>query len=361
MQKIIDERDELSGQINEYKKLLGSEQRQRATVLNELKETVDVYGTDRKTEIISVSDIPVYDDVPLVNEQEVPDEACLVTLSTSGRIGRTSIEDGNRSTPGQHDVLVSSTITSTHSPVFAITSEGRALNIRAVEIGEVKGRSRGSSSAQIFATGKGEQILTVISPNEENLVLVTSNGVAKRITPSELAEIPNGKQVIKLKPNDKLAAAFCCPNGVDVIVVASDAQTLRTPVDNISIQGRNAAGVLGMKLRDGVKVIGAGAALGDGAVITVTDIGTAKATPFEEITTKGRGGTGIRITKFTKEKSLVLAKVVGPDVVLAIMATDEDPKKADPVPVDLPLEPTKRDLVSVKTERKILDIGPPRW
>ena len=361
MQKIIDERDELSGQINEYKKLLGSEQRQRATVLNELKETVDVYGTDRKTEIISVSDIPVYDDVPLVNEQEVPDEACLVTLSTSGRIGRTSIEDGNRSTPGQHDVLVSSTLTSTHSPVFAITSEGRALNIRAVEIGEVKGRSRGSSSAQIFATGKGEQILTVISPNEENLVLVTSNGVAKRITPSELAEIPNGKQVIKLKPNDKLAAAFCCPNGVDVIVVASDAQTLRTPVDNISIQGRNAAGVLGMKLRDGVKVIGAGAALGDGAVITVTDIGTAKATPFEEITTKGRGGTGIRITKFTKEKSLVLAKVVGPDVVLAIMATDEDPKKADPVPVDLPLEPTKRDLVSVKTERKILDIGPPRW
>ena len=361
MQKIIDERDELSGQINEYKKLLGSEQRQRATVLNELKETVDVYGTDRKTEIISVSDIPVYDDVPLVNEQEVPDEACLVTLSTSGRIGRTSIEDGNRSTPGQHDVLVSSTLTSTHSPVFAITSEGRALNIRAVEIGEVKGRSRGSSSAQIFATGKGEQILTVISPNEENLVLVTSNGVAKRITPSELAETPNGKQVIKLKPNDKLAAAFCCPNGVDVIVVASDAQTLRTPVDNISIQGRNAAGVLGMKLRDGVKVIGAGAALGDGAVITVTDIGTAKATPFEEITTKGRGGTGIRITKFTKEKSLILAKVVGPDVVLAIMATDEDPKKADPVPVDLPLEPTKRDLVSVKTERKILDIGPPRW
>jgi len=361
MQKIIDERDELSGQIDEYKKLLDSEQRQRATVLNELKETVDVYGTDRKTEIISVSDIPVYDDVPLVNEQEVPDAACLVTLSTSGKIGRTSIEVGSRSTPGQHDVLVSSMLTSTHSPVFAITSEGRALNIRALEIGEVKGRSRGSSSAQIFATGKGEQILTVISPNEENLVLITSNGVAKRITPSELAETPNGKQVIKLKPNDKLAAAFYCPNGVDVIVVASDAQTLRTPVDNVSIQGRNAAGILGMKLRDGVKVIGAGAALGDGAVITVTDIGTAKATPFEEITTKGRGGSGIRITKFTKEKSLVLAKVVGPDVVLAVMATDDDPKKADPVPVDLPLEPTKRDLVSAKTERKILDVGPPRW
>ena len=43
------------------------------------------------------------------------------------------------------------------------------------------------------------------------------------------------------------------------------------------------------------------------------------------------------------------------------MATDEDPKKADPIPVDLPLEPTKRDLVSSKTNRKILDVGPARW
>ena len=233
--------------------------------------------------------------------------------------------------------------------------------MRSMELSEVKGRSRGASADKVFSTGKGEHILTVISPGEENIVLVTTNGVAKRISPSELGETSSGKQIIKLKPNDKLAAAFTCPEGADIIVVSSDAQTLRTPVDKISIQGRNAAGVLGMKLRDGVKIVGAGAALGDGAVITVTDIGTAKVTPFEELASKGRGGTGIRITKFTKEKNLALARIVGPDVLLAVMATDEDPKKADPVPVDLPVEPTKRDLVSTKTDRRILDVGLPRW
>ena len=361
MQKILDEQDELKGRISEYKKMLGSEQRQRTTVLKELKEIVEIYAVDRKTKIIPVSDIPVYDDIPLVDEKEIPDEACLVTLSTSGKIGRTPIEGSSRTTPGQHDVLTSSTLSSTHSPVFAITSEGRALSLRALELGEVKGRSRGVSAAKIFGTGKGEQILTAISPGEENLVLITMNGVAKRISPEELTGTANGKPVIKLKPNDKLAAAFPCPDGVDIIVVASDAQTLRTPVDKVSVQGRNAAGVIGMKLRDGVKVIGAGAALGDGAVITVTDTGSAKATPFEELATKGRGGTGNRITKFTKEKSITLAKVVGPDVVLAVMATDEDPKKADSVPVDLPIEPTKRDLVSTKTDRRIVDVGPARW
>ena len=361
MQKILDEREELTARIKEYKKILDSEQRQRTIVLKELEEIVEIYGVERKTEIISIKDVPVYEDVPLIDEKDVPDEPCLITLSTSGKVGRSPIEGSRRSTPGQHDVLAASTLSTTHSLVFAITSEGRAVSMRSMELSEVKGRSRGANADKAFSTGKGEQILTVISPGEENIVLVTTNGIAKRISPTELGETSSGKQIIKLKPNDKLAAAFTCPEGVDIIIVSSDAQTLRTPVDKVSIQGRNAAGVLGMKLRDGVKIVGAGAALGDGAVITVTDIGTAKVTPFEELASKGRGGTGIRITKFTKEKNLALARIVGPDVLLAVMATDEDPKKADPVPVDLPVEPTKRDLVSTKTDRRILDVGLPRW
>ena len=361
MQKILDESEELALHISEYKKILASEQRQRTIVLKELEEIVEIYGVDRSTEIIDLKDVPVYDDIPLIEEKDIPDEPCLITLSTSGRVGRSPIEGSRRSTPGQHDVLTATTFGSTLTSVFAITSEGRALSIQTADLGEIKGRSRGAAASKIFSTSKGEQVLTICSPGEENIVLITSNGTAKRITPAELRETPNGKPVIKLKPNDKLAAAFTCPDGIDIVLVSSDAQTLRTSVDNISVQGRNAAGVLGMKLRDGVKVIGAGAAIGDGAVVTVTDTGTAKVTPFEELTSKGRGGTGIRITKFTKEKSLVLAKVVGPEGLLTVMATDDDPKKADPVPVDLPLEPTKRDLVSSRTERRILDVGLPRW
>ena len=361
MQKILDESEELTLHISEYKKILASEQRQRTIVLKELEEIVEIYGVDRSTEIIDLKDVPVYDDIPLIEEKDIPDEPCLITLSTSGRVGRSPIEGSRRSTPGQHDVLTATTFGSTLTSVFVITSEGRALSIQTADLGEIKGRSRGAAASKIFSTSKGEQVLTICSPGEENIVLITSNGTAKRITPAELRETPNGKPVIKLKPNDKLAAAFTCPDGIDIVLVSSDAQTLRTSVDNISVQGRNAAGVLGMKLRDGVKVIGAGAAIGDGAVVTVTDTGTAKVTPFEELTSKGRGGTGIRITKFTKEKSLVLAKVVGPEGLLTVMATDDDPKKADPVPVDLPLEPTKRDLVSSRTERRILDVGLPRW
>ena len=144
---------------------------------------VEIYGVDRRTEIVDLKDIPVHDDIPLIDVEDVPDEPCLITLSTSGRVGRAPIEGSRRSTPGQHDVLLASTIGSTHSLVFAITSEGRAFSVKSSELGEIKGRSRGAAATKAFGLGKGEQILTVVSPGEENVVLVTSNGVAKRISP----------------------------------------------------------------------------------------------------------------------------------------------------------------------------------
>jgi DNA gyrase subunit A len=360
-QKIVDERDELLAHIDEYLKILGSEQRRRTLVLTELAEIVEVYAIERRTEIMGIDDVLVFDDVPLIDENELPDTACVITLSTSGVVGRAPTEGAKRSALGRHDVITSTTLSTTHSLVFAITTEGRALVARAADIAEVGGRSRGTPGDKLFGTNRGEEILTVLSPDTENLVLVSAQGMAKRLSPDELAETKHAKPVMKLKPNDKLAAAFTCPDGIDIVMVASDAQSLRTAADGISVQGRSAAGVAGMKAREGATVIGAGAALGDGAVVTVSDAGTAKITPFEELETKGRGGGGVRITRFTKEKRLAMATVVGPEALMAVMATDDDDKKADPTPVDLSVEPTKRDLVSSKTERRILAVGLARF
>ena len=46
---------------------------------------------------------------------------------------------------------------------------------------------------------------------------------------------------------------------------------------------------------------------------------------------------------------------------LAVMATDEDPKKPDPNPVQILVESSKRDLVGTTTERQILALGISRW
>ena len=93
----------------------------------------------------------------------------------------------------------------------------------------------------------------------------------------------------------------------------------------------------------------------------MTTDGAAKATPLAEFEGRGRGGVGIRAAKLADGVALSLAQVGTAADLLAVMASDDDPKKPDPLPVPLLLEPTKRDLVSAATERQILALGPARW
>ncbi len=366
VKKLEDEAEKLESNILDAQQLLASEQRQRTVVLKELREAVDRYGVDRRTVITSEDEFASIDLSSLEGggEDEIPDTPCVITLSTSGLVGRAPTEGAKRATPGRHDVLVASRIGSTRGPVFAITNEGKARLALGLEINEVGGRSRGTETRKAFGTNKGEEVLTIATPataGAENIVLVTENGVAKQLTAEELAGTRPGQNVIKLKPQDTLVAAFTAPAGSDIAIVASDGQVLRTPVDGISSQGRNASGVAGMKLKGGAKVIAAGVILGDEPILTVTDKGTAKLTPSSEFESKGRGGGGVRITRFTNEKALVYAWVGSTAGLLAILGSDDDPTKPAPDPVQLNLEETKRDLVSTTTDGLILAVGSARW
>ena len=357
--RLLDERDDLEASIRDFTTLLGSEKRQRTLVLDELAEAVESFGRPRRTEIVHPDDLPVFDSV--TTTEDVDDEPCVVTLSTSGQIGRSPVAGAKRATPGRHDVLVASLLTRTTATVTAVTSDGRALQVAAAELADGAGRARGAGAAQAFGTNRGEVIHTVVAEGDEHLVVVTANGVAKRLTQDEVRATRSGKPLLKLRPGDRVVAAFTAHDGVDLVIVASDGQALRTPVDAVSVQGRGAAGVAGMKLRSGVVVVGAAPVLSDDTLITVTDTGGVKATPLSELEARGRGGIGVRVSKLADGSALSLAHIGQPMGLLAIMGTDEDPRRPDPNPVPLILEPTRRDLVSTASERQILAIGPARW
>jgi len=358
-QRIVDEHDGLVADIDDFNKLLKSEARQRTLVLNELHEAAERFGRERRTQIVHPDDIQVFE----ANEvaDDVTDEPCVVTLSTSGQIGRTPVDGGRRANPGRHDVLLAAIVARTTSTVSAVTSEGRVLQVLAAELTDAGGRARGAGAAQAFGANRGEALHSLVAEGREHLVIVTASGMAKRLTLDEIRGTRPGKPVIKLKPGDRVAAAFCAPHGVDCLLVASDGQVLRTAVDGISVQGRNAGGVAGMKLRADAEVVAGGVILGDDTLITVSDDGTAKATPVTEFDTKGRGGVGVRVTRVADGAALTTAYVGQPFGLLAVMAVDDDPKKPDPNPVPLLLDPSARDLVSTATERQILALGPSRW
>lgn len=364
-QKLMDERDELLATIDDYEKLLGSETRQRKLVMAELDELVEEYGRPRRSEIVSVGDLETFTPADISQPAEVTEEACLVSLTTSGQIGREAIEGAKRNKPGRHDLIVTQLETSTTAQVWAITTEGRALTALVHDVGDVAGRTRGAPADQLFGMNKGEQALTIVSgPIEGHLVLVTRNGVAKRLSIEELEGTRSGSTVMRLKDGDDLVAAFACVDSADIIMVADNANALRTSVDGISVQGRGAAGVAGMKLKDGAKIVAAGPVdpeVWDGIVVSVSPVSEAKATPFDELPAKGRGTGGVRLHKLRDDKPLVSAYIGSAENLWVLMSTDEDHTKLDPTPVAFPLEPSKRDLAASSTDRQILGLGPVRW
>jgi DNA gyrase subunit A len=365
-QKLIDEQTELLARIDGYGQVLGSEQRRRTLVLKELEEMVGLYGHERRTLILGADEVEefVFADAPVA--LEIGDHPCVLTLSTTGLMGREPIEGAKRTTFGRHDVLAARIPTTNHATVAAITSGGRSCTVQGMEVPEVAGRSRGAAVSEIFSIERGETVLTLVDPvgpdsEGRALLLVTRDGVAKRVAIADLVGLADGRPVIKLKGNDRVVAAMVCSESDEVVIVANDAQALRTPVEAISLQGSGAGGVAGIKLKGDAKVVAAGLAEPGAVVLTVTDTSTAKVTDIDEIPPKGRGTSGLRLTKFGKERRLDLA-AVGPAEGLTLLVGQEDaPSKVDNRPEPLSIEPTKRDLTSKKTDRRILAAGEGRW
>ena len=162
---------------------------------------------------------------------------------------------------------------------------------------------------------------------------MTATGVVKRITVDELAGTANGKPCIKLKPGDHVVAAFPAPDGIEVVTVTSNAQALRFDAATVSIQGRGAGGVAGMKLTDGATVVGVGPVTSDDAIVlTQTDGQTAKVTDAAEVPLKGRATGGVRITKFRTEKRLEWAYVGEEDGLNLVVGTADAPTATRPEP-----------------------------
>ncbi len=359
--ELVDEKKRLEAEIKDLKKILGSEQRRRTIVLNELADIVEKYGYDRRTKIISGDELPDLEELEEQVVADLPDDPCVISLTASGLVGREPTGTSKSYSPSRHDVIISVVTTTLRKPVLAFTAAGKLLTVTAADVGEVGGRSRGKADGETFGADKGDSIISIAATTGDPIVVVTANGMAKRLDREALTGLRSGRPFVKLAPGDRVIAAFAATEDEEVVLVSTDAQALRTPVSGISIQGPAAKGVAGIKLKGKARVVGAGPADANSVVVSVTDGGTAKATSTEEIPSKGRGTGGVRITKFKDESRLDFAWVGSLERTMCVVSQADSATKPDNTPQPLKLRATRRDGVSSTTERRILNIGSLRW
>lgn len=158
-------------------------------------------------------------------------------------------------------------------------------------------------------------------------MLATAGGVIKRVKPGDEPARGESWEVISLADGDRVVFAGIAADTDVLTLVTDDAQLLRFEASKVRPQGRGAAGMAGISLHEGARVI-AGASvpaelLAEAVVVTIADAegalpgmdsGSVKVTPLDRYPAKGRATGGVRAQRFLRgEDQLVLAWVgVGP-------------------------------------------------
>ena len=100
----------------------------------------------------------------------------------------------------------------------------------------------------------------------------------------------------------------------DIFMVSSQGQALRFSEDDVRAMGRSAAGVQGMKFRDGDHLVSCAVLADDTELLIITSEGFGKRTDPELFTPKGRAGLGVRCVRVNEQRGHVVgAMFVAPD------------------------------------------------
>jgi DNA gyrase subunit A len=360
------ERGELQATIDDLTGLLEDADRLRAAVSDELRAVAERYGTPRRTVLLESAGLPVRTSSGL----EVADDACLVLLSSSGLVARTTGADvpGTGGQRAKHDVIRSAVAATARGSVGAVTSAGRVLRLDVLDLPALPPTASaphlrgGAPLSEFVACGPGEQViaLTSLLAGAPGLALGTAGGVVKRVQP-DLPASRASWDVVRLDQGDQVVGAVDLPSDAHHLVfLSSDAQLLHFPAAGVRPQGRAGGGVAGIRLSPSAHAVFFGAVDpgAENVVVTVagsvgallgTEPGSVKVTPFDEYPAKGRGTGGVRCHRFRS----------GEDLLILGWAGRAPPKAAaaSGVPVDLPAELGRRDGTGAPRSQPIAAVG----
>ncbi|MBU6321513.1 MAG: DNA gyrase subunit A [Patescibacteria group bacterium] len=323
--KIDDELAEVQDLIKKLKKILSSAANILAVVKEELETLAEKYGDDRRTRIVKggVKNISV--------EDLVPDEDSVLVLTQGGYIKRTNPSEYKRQKRGgvgvvdiatkEEDVVTHFLVASAHADLLFFTDQGKAYQLKMYEIPEGKRATKGKSIMNFLQLAADERVTSILpvpkgaALEATSLVLVTSEGVVKRVAAKAFADVRrSGIIAINLKGEDHLVSASHAEEGDSVSLVSSKGQSIRFDIEDVRAMGRTAGGVRGMAVKKGDKVVSAEvvpAAAKDAALLVIMEKGYGKQTAIDEYKIQGRGGSGIKTAEVTAKTGAVIgAKVV---------------------------------------------------
>ncbi|HTW73862.1 MAG TPA: DNA gyrase subunit A [Steroidobacteraceae bacterium] len=298
--RISEEFRELLAQILDLSDILARPARLTEVVRAEIIQIRDAYGDARRTEINR-------DQLNLSTEDLIEPQDVVVTLSHAGYAKAQPVSDYQAQRRGgrgrsatavkDEDFVERLFIAHTHDTVLCFSNRGKVYWLRVFELPQAGRGSRGKPIVNLLPLEEGEKIsamLPVKQFDEQHFVfMATSSGTVKK-TPLAAFSRPrtSGIIAVDLRGDDHLVGVALTDGSRQIMLCTSGGKAIRFHEDEVRPMGREAAGVRGVRLGEAQRVI-ALLVLGEGHVLTASELGYGKLTPLEEFPGHGRGGQGV--------------------------------------------------------------------
>jgi DNA gyrase subunit A len=155
------------------------------------------------------------------------------------------------------DRLIGVALTDGQREIILVSSGGKAIRFPE---SEVRAMGRDAAGVRGIKLGEGHSLIALIVVGEGHILTASEAGYGK-LTP--LDDFPQhgrgGQGVIALQTTDRngaTVAALQVTAGQEIMLISSTGTLVRTPVDQISVVGRNTQGVRLIRLAEGERLTG---------------------------------------------------------------------------------------------------------
>ena len=312
----------LLNSIENLNVLISSKDKQIEELITRLDAIVKKYGDARRTELLDIEE-PTTKGRKTTKPKPAP-VPCMVILTETGNIKRIPTSSykvqhrGGKGVKSQEDVTKITIRTNTVDSLLVFSSLGKLYKIDVNDIPEGTNTARGTSLAMLVGMDFNEKVATIYSlsddSNFEYVLFVTKNGILKKSLLSEYTSTRRKKGVAatKIKDNDELIAVTLL-NDEDIILLTKNGMGIRIPSSEIRPMGKLTIGVKSIELAKDDYVTSALIVRDNNDKLAIANENGYGYKCKEEMRQQSRGGKGLR---YSDSKIAGAAMVSDDDILL---------------------------------------------
>ena len=333
--KVEERLAELYALIDDLRAILSDDTRLTAIIKEDLNYIRDRYGDERRTDIVEAENDILIEDL-------IERESCVITATNAGYIKRLPSDTYQAQRRGgkgvtamgtrEEDIVEDVIIAHSHDFLLMFSDTGKVYIKKCYEIPESARTAKGTNLVNLLSLDSGEKITAILPvadfTQDENLVLITRRGVAKRINLMAYSrKRNNGLRAINLDEGDQLLYVLRTGGDDDIMVATDRGLSIRFSEQDVREMGRTARGVRAVTLSEGDSVVGAGVIPGGKSdigqyVLTITENGYGKRSELSEYKRQSRGGRGLCCHKLGEKTGALAGIRIVPEDYEIMLITD---------------------------------------